>query len=61
MIDIAKRKVVKKLMVDPPNGWRYGFPAIMQYDYEKQLMDAGYPEKDIEMALKHSRFWEKDL
>ena len=41
-------------MVDPPGGWAYGFPAPLQGDYEKQLRDAGYPESDIPLALKHS-------
>ncbi len=43
-------------LVDPPNGWMYGFPAVLQEDYEKQLRDAGYPEKDMELAMRHSRF-----
>lgn len=45
-------------MVDPPSGWRYGFPAPLQEDYEQQLRNAGYPEKDIEFALSYSRYWE---
>ena len=44
-------------MVDPPGGWLYGFPAPLQGDYEKQLRDAGYPEKDIPLALEHSWSW----
>lgn len=44
------------LLVDPPEGWRYGFPAPLEDDYPAQLRKAGYPEKDIELALKHSRF-----
>jgi len=44
------------LIVDPPSGWMYGFPAPLQEDYVQQLKDAGYPEKDIPMALKHSRY-----
>lgn len=44
------------VFVDPPEGWRYGFPAFLQDDYVQQLKDAGYPDKDIPMALKHSRF-----
>jgi hypothetical protein len=34
----------------------YGFPAPLEEDYEQQLRNAGYPEKDIPMALKHSRY-----
>jgi len=35
------------VLVDPPSGWMYGFPAPLQEDYEQQLKDAGYPEKNI--------------
>jgi len=44
------------VLVDPPSGWMYGFPAPLQEDYEQQLKDAGYPEKNIPLALKHSRY-----
>lgn len=44
------------IIVDPPSGWMYGFPAPLEEDYEQQLRNAGYPEKDIPMALKHSRY-----
>lgn len=42
-------------LVDPPSGWLYGFPAVLEDDYEAQLRKAGYPEKDMELAMKHSR------
>jgi len=45
-------------VVDPPGGWRYNFPAPLQDDYEKQLRDHGYPEEEIELALRYSRYWE---
>jgi len=44
------------LLVDPPNGWMYGFPAPLEDDYEAQLRKAGYPEKDISLALEYSRY-----
>lgn len=44
-------------MVDPPAGWLYGFPAPLEEDYEKQLINAGYPESGIPLALKHSQYW----
>lgn len=44
------------LLVDPPSGWQYGFPAELQADYPAQLRAAGYPERDIQFALEHSRF-----
>ncbi len=42
-------------LVDPPSGWMYGFPAVLEDDYEAQLRKAGYPEKDMELAMRHSR------
>lgn len=47
-------------MVDPPSGWQYGFPAPIEEDYKAQLRRAGYPEKDIEFAIEHSRLWDDD-
>lgn len=51
---------MKILMVDPPGGSKYGFPKPYQTPYEEQLRKAGYPEEDINLALKYSRFWEVD-
>lgn len=48
-----------RTIVDPPGGWRYGFPAPLQEDYRAQLLDAGYPTTDIDMALKYSRYWKE--
>jgi len=46
--------------VDPPSGWMYGFPAPYEEDYEAQLRRHGYPEKDIPLALRHSRYGIKE-
>lgn len=46
------------IVVDPPSGWRYGFPAPLQEDYKQQLIDVGYPQKDIEFAMAHSWYTE---
>ena len=55
-----------KTYVDPPSGWKYGFPKSIPEDVEigertfKQwLIDEGYPEKDIEFAIKYCRQWEE--
>ena len=51
----------KKMMIDPPSGWRYGFP--LPYDegqdgpIEDFLKAQGYPERDIEFALQYMRVW----
>jgi hypothetical protein len=51
------------IVIDPPSGWKYGFPKILP-NYIKGsdllsnwLLDNGYPQEDIELALKHSRYW----
>ena len=48
------------MIVDPPSGWRYGFPAPLESDYKAQLLKHKYPAEDIELALKYSRYWESD-
>ncbi len=42
---------------DPPNGAKYGFPKEIKEsdDIEKILRESGYPEKDIEYAIKYGR------
>lgn len=50
--------MTKVILADPPNGWLYGFPAPLQENYRQQLKNAGYPEEDIDFAVKYSRFWE---
>jgi hypothetical protein len=55
----------KKKIIDPPSGWKYGFPkeipenVITPEDFKKWFIKNGYPEKDIELALKYSRVWEE--
>lgn len=67
--------MVQYLIVDPPSGWKYGFPKALvevpdnwdfsqpfpAFDYEGVLKDAGYPKKDIKMALNNSRYWVDSL
>jgi hypothetical protein len=51
-----------KLWVDPPAGWRYGFPRVWDKsehpDLERWLIDKGYPESDAEFAMRYLRTWE---
>lgn len=53
----------KILLIDPPEGWRYGFPKPIPPHVIKNetlfriwISEQGYP--DIELALKHSRYIE---
>ncbi len=48
---------------DPPSGWRFGFPKAWPNGLDRssetlaaQLKADGYPEKDIPVALLHTRF-----
>jgi len=48
-----------KMWVDPPSGWRYGFPKIWtrQAPIQQWLIDNGYPEQDVEWASQRMRWW----
>ena len=50
--------------VDPPSGWRFGFPRILPdsvVDMRKWLIDNGYPEKDVDFAMQYMRFWKEEV
>jgi hypothetical protein len=50
------------VIVDPPSGWRYGFPCV--WDKVKHpslthlLVSHNYPQEDMEFALRYTRMWE---
>lgn len=50
---------MSKTIVDVPSGWRYGFPKELPDGLKliDLLEESDYPEKDIEFALKYSRYW----
>jgi hypothetical protein len=53
-------------MVDPPSGWRYGFPKVIPNDIKdvkEWLVENGYPQSEIDDYgdYFYCRFWlEKD-
>jgi len=52
------------MFVDPPSGWRHGFPC--EWDQEKETFEEllrrkGYPERDFELAKTHSRCWYEEV
>jgi hypothetical protein len=62
--------MTRKLIIDPPEGWRYGFPKPVHeefhtlgsdFDLGRWLVSEGYPAEDVELALKHSRYWETEV
>lgn len=57
-------EVIKIKMVDPPSGWRYGFPKPMPEDLKSEqervqwFLDNGYPQNLIDDGmLGHCRTW----
>lgn len=56
----------KVTMVDPPSGWKYGFPKPYPNKYEGNLREwlvkNGYPQSEIDYFKEHFpvRFWEED-
>lgn len=48
-----------KYYVDPPEGWRWGFPKVwdeeVDGDMHTWIVDQGYPVTDL---IKWSRMWE---
>lgn len=56
------KKLVK--FIDPPSGWKYGFPKIVPEDVEdlrQWLIDEGYPESDVDFAMKYCRHWTQEV
>jgi hypothetical protein len=56
--------------IDPPSGWKYGFPKSMpkeQYDANPNitqwLLDNGYPQKEIDACGKYmyTQNWEEEI
>jgi hypothetical protein len=55
----------KITMIDPPGGWRYGFPKPIPEDRKKDtipwLIEQGYPKKLIDEYGEYfaCRYWEE--
>ena len=55
----------KVTFIDPPSGWRYGFPR--EYDRDKDgpvtdfLLHHGYPEEEIPFACSYLRVWNEEV
>ena len=59
------KKMTKVHMIDPPSGWRYGFPKVIPEgvtDTIQWLLDNGYPQHEIDNCGDHfhCRHWEED-
>jgi hypothetical protein len=49
----------QKKIVDPPEGWRYGFPAELpdNMTLKELFIKHNYPEELRELGYKYSRYW----
>lgn len=56
-----KIQSARKLMIDPPSGWAYGFPDIWDKDKYPEVEDflkaKGYPQDQIEFTSRYLRMW----
>jgi hypothetical protein len=61
---------LKVLMIDPPEGWKFGFPKPVpevfhtlgdDFDLKRWLVNEGYPQELTTWRWFRCRFWEKDL
>jgi hypothetical protein len=53
-------------IIDPPSGWKYGFPkalpdTITESEIAAWLLEQGYPEQLLDIALRYSRIWDQDI
>jgi len=51
--------------IDPPSGWRYGFPKVFPKEAHDRtlewLVEEGYPQWEIDKMKKHfyCRYWQE--
>ena len=65
----TKSKTTKKtvLMIDPPSGWKYGFPMALPYPKPENtiawLVEQGYPQAEIDSYGQYfyCRYWETEM
>jgi hypothetical protein len=57
---------MKKTYIDPPSGWKYGFPKILPTprpeNLKEWLIQIGYPKELIESYGEHfyTRSWQEE-
>ena len=58
---------MKEMMIDPPSGWRYGFPRIFPSEARGRTLEwlvaNGYPQREIDNMGDHfyCRYWEQEF
>jgi hypothetical protein len=65
VINKMSKRPIKRLMYDPPSGWKFGFPKEYTphngLTVKELLIKDGYPPEDAEFASKHTRYWTEDV
>ncbi len=56
---------MKTRIIDPPSGWKYGFPKPIPDDIKDVipwLVENGYPQEEIDKLGEHfyCRYWDSD-
>lgn len=58
---------MKVTMIDPPSGWKYGFPKVLPKEATGRnlewLVENGYPQEEIDKLKDHfyCRYWETEV
>ena len=68
-LDKGENKMSKKtvLMIDPPSGWKYGFPMPLPDPRPESttawLVEQGYPQAEIDSLGQYfyCRYWEVEM
>jgi hypothetical protein len=68
-LDNGENKMSKKtvLMIDPPSGWKYGFPMPLPDPKPENtmawLVEQGYPQAEIDSLGQYfyCRYWEVEM
>jgi hypothetical protein len=61
---VTDRKPELVTLIDPPSGWKYGFPKALPdprpTDMEQWFRDEGYPQSEIDLGmLNYVRCWQE--
>lgn len=51
-------------MIDPPEGWKYGFPKELPEDVEnvrEWLVEQGYPREKLKLASLGTWHWDEEV
>jgi len=61
---VTDRKPELVTLIDPPSGWKYGFPKALPdprpADIEQWIRDEGYPQSEIDRGmLNYVRCWQE--